>query len=538
MPSPTTLGVTDLTVRRPDGVPILDGLTFTLGPGRHGLVGDNGAGKSTLLAVLAGKLAPSSGGVHVAGETGLLPQDPAADPRLTVAGLLGVEQTVTALAAIERGSVRPADFDAVGDDWDVAERVEAMLDRVGLADLALDRPATSLSGGELVLTSLVGLLLRRPSVLLLDEPTNTLDARARQRLVAVLDEFPGVLVVVSHDRGLLARVDSVGELRGGRLGWYGGNLEHYEQAVAVEQRAAEQAASTARAEVRRRRRELVDQQTKQARRDRRGRGRAENQAPIIAHAEKRRAQETAGRLTAVHRDRLEEARQFAGEAERRVRDGAEIRIDLPDTRVPARREVLRAEGLASAHGAVPLDLMLRGPERVALTGPNGVGKTSLLRCLAGEERPVGGTGEILVPHQMLPQNPTPSDPGRSVLEAVRAAAPTADPARIRHQLALFLFRGEEVHQPVGTLSGGEQRRARLARLLLADPAPQLLILDEPTDDLDFAGVRHLVQALRAHQGALLVVSHDEDFLEQLALDRRLLLTREGVEERGGDDAAS
>lgn len=139
---------------------------------------------------------------------------------------------------------------------------------------------------------------------------------------------------------------------------------------------------------------------------------------------------------------------------------------------------------------------------------------------------------------MLPQNPAPSDPGRSVLEAVRAAAPTADPARIRHQLALFLFRGEAVHQPVGTLSGGEQRRARLARLLLADPAPQLLILDEPTDDLDFAGVRHLVQALRAHQGALLVVSHDEDFLEQLALDRRLLLTREGVEERGGDDAAS
>ena len=523
----SALTCTDLTYHHPDGTAVLDGVNFSLGPGRHGVVGENGAGKSTLLKLIAEELVPTSGTVQVDGELAMLPQEPAAVPDQTVSDLLGTSTTLAALGRIESGSVREEDFDAVGDDWDIVERLQAMLSRFGLDGLELDRPTATLSGGELMLLSLTALLLRRPSVLLLDEPTNNLDAQARRRLYDVLSDFPGTLLVVSHDRGLLEGVDSIGDLHAQNLRWYGGSLSHYEEIVAADQESAARAVSAARSDARRQKRELTAQQTKQARRDRQGRASADSLPPIVASARKRRAQKTAGRLKAMHQGRLDNARHALEEAETRLRDDDEIRIDLPETIVPGRRDVLRAEKLVAPHGAATLDLAMRGPERIALTGPNGVGKTSLLRCLTGKEHGTAGTAEILVPYRLLPQNLQVLDPQLSVLDNVRQAAPRADPTRVRHQLALFLLRGDAVHQPADTLSGGERWRATLARLLLSEPAPQLLILDEPTNNLDFASVRHLIQALRSYQGALLVVSHDEHLLAELDLNRRIIVEWDG-----------
>lgn len=515
---------TDLSYHHPDGRAVLTDLTFSLGPGRHGLVGDNGAGKSTLLRLISGELTPSSGSLQRSGELAALPQDPAVDPRRSVAGLLGVEETLSALGRIEAGSADVRDFETVGDDWDIHERLTATLGRIGLDGIELDRPAGTLSGGELTLLSLTALLLRRPEIVLLDEPTNNLDAETRCRVHTLILESSATVLVVSHDRGLLQRVDSIGEVREGGLRWYGGGLTLYEETVAAEQEAAVQAVASARSDVRQQRRDLVTQQTKQARRDRQGRKKADSLPPIVAHAYRRRAEESAGRLQAMHEGRLAAARESLDEAQRRLRDDEQIRIDLPATAVPAGRDVLRARSLRPVHGSATLDLVLRGPQRVALTGPNGVGKTSLLRCLAGEESASSGEGQILVPHRLLPQNLGLLDPELSVLENVRRSAPQADPTRIRHQLALFLLRGDAVHQRAGSLSGGERWRATLACLLLAEPAPQLLVLDEPTNNLDFASVRHLVQALRSHRGALLVVSHDDTFLDELDLDHRITLT--------------
>ncbi|WP_236757461.1 ABC-F family ATP-binding cassette domain-containing protein [Aeromicrobium sp. PE09-221] len=518
---PISLTATHLTFTWPDGTPVVADLDLALGPGRHGLIGRNGSGKSTLLRLLAGELSPSSGHVQAAGELAYLPQDPAVDPTRSVAELLGVEATLKAIAAIEAGSVDPAHFDAVGDDWDIAGRIEATLGRVGLDHLGLDRSVGTLSGGELVLLSLTALLLRRPSVLLLDEPTNNLDRRTRGRLYDVVDGFTGALVVISHDRELLERVDDIGELREGELRWFGGGYSDYEAAIEIEQEAASRAVAAAASDVRRQQRELADQQIKQARHDRHGRQHNRNLPPIVANEYKRRAEVTAGRLRGLHEDRLTEARSTLDDAEGRVRNDREISVDLPATRVPPRRWVLVAEGLRAEHGDAELHLDLRGPERIALTGPNGIGKTSLLRVLVGVDEPAEGTCGVFVPVRYLPQDLRLLDPGMSVVDNVRRFAPEADQTTIRSQLARFLFRGRAADHPAATLSGGERWRATLACLLLADPAPQLLILDEPTNSLDLTSAHHLVEALDSYEGALLVVSHDERFLDDLALDRRV-----------------
>ena len=556
----------ELTFAWPDGdpkTPVLSGLTASFGPGRTGLMGVNGSGKSTLLRLIAGELRPGSGTVRTDGDVGYLPQAITLGTHRSVSDLLGITAARTALHAIEAGETGEEAFAAVGDDWDVEERARAWLDRLGLG-LGLDDRVERLSGGETVLAALAALFLRRPDILLLDEPTNNLDLDARRRLYGAVASWTGVIVIVSHDRELLGLADQIADLSAGSIRMYGGNLAGYEELAAAEQAAAERAVSAAAAVVRRERRDLVDAQVKQARRDRQGRKLAASGSmpKIVAHARQRSAQETAGRSRELHAERLQSARDRLADAEQAVRDDAEIRVELPGTAVPAGRTVLTVTGLAGAHWhpAAPAspapaspalaspalaspapaspppasasapgpaltlaELIVRGPERIALTGPNGAGKTTLLRAIAGLA-PLPGVGVRLgAVVGYLPQRLDILNDSLSVVDNVRAAAPAASVNEVRASLARFLFRGERADRLAGTLSGGERFRAVLAALLLAQPAPQLLLLDEPTNNLDMASVRQLSLALEGYRGAVLVASHDLPFLRSAGITRWLRL---------------
>ncbi|MFF1736956.1 ABC-F family ATP-binding cassette domain-containing protein [Streptomyces sp. NPDC058247] len=510
-----------------DGTPVFDGLSLAVGRGRTGLVGTNGTGKSTLLRLLAGQLAPSQGSVTVGGSLAYLPQNITLDTALRVDQALGIAERRAAVRAIENGDVSEEHFDTVGDDWDVEERALATLGSLGLADVELDRTVGQLSGGETILLRLAALLLERPDVLLLDEPTNNLDVFARRRLYEAVDSWrSGILVVVSHDRELLERVDRIAELRSGSVNWYGGGWSAYEQALATQQEAAGRMLRAAEADVRRQKRELEETQIKVARRARHNKKLdAQRKAPrIVAGEKKRSAQESGDKLRGLHEDRLSEAHERREEASEAIRNDAEIRVSLPHTAVPTGRTVLSLDELSLPHGKLrDGSLHIHGPDRIALVGRNGAGKTTLLRTLTGELEPLSGEAKTFVPLRFLPQRLDVLDDELSVAANVARRAPGVTDNHIRSQLARFLFKGARAEQPAGTLSGGERFRAALAATMLAAPAPQLLMLDEPTNSLDMASVRQLTSALESYEGALLIASHDLPFLESIGITRWLLL---------------
>lgn len=499
----------------PDGNVLFSGIDATWTNQRIGLIGDNGSGKSTLLRLITGDLAPSEGTVRASGPVAVLPQTIATRDRSTVADLLAITETRAAIARVLSGTADPGDLALPADDWQVEDRALVSLARVGIAAGPdwLDRPVATLSGGEATMIGIASTLLRRAPVTVWDEPTNNLDRPARERLHRlVADGWPGLLIIVSHDRELLELVDGIAELHGGELRQFGGPYRDYRAILEAEQETAERAVRDAKATLRKERRQLVDARTALARRQRYAHTDYVNKRrpKVIMRQRAREAQVSAGKYRLLHEGKLDEAAGELSRAEAQVRTDPAIRIDLPGTEVPERRviaELVRPERT----------LIIRGPERIAITGANGVGKTTLLQALAAAT-PAARVGR-------LPQRLDLLDDRRTLLENLAGIGPADDNA-VRARLARFGFRGDTVDRPAGTLSGGERFRATLALLLLREPPPQLLIMDEPTNNLDLTSVGQLTAALSGYRGALTIASHDHDLFDAARITRRWHLSRD------------
>jgi ATPase subunit of ABC transporter with duplicated ATPase domains len=510
----------------PDGTLLFSDLGLSLARESVGLVGRNGSGKSTLLAAIAGQGGVVQGTITCRGKVGFLRQLPPVGMR-TVGDLLGGD-ALACLERIERGTA--SDEDHAQADWTLPSRLDAALASVGLAPLDSDRPLAGLSGGERMRVMLAALLLDDTDVLLLDEPTNNLDDAGRDAVIDLIGRWHGPVLVASHDRALLEHVDRIVELTQAGIHVVGGGWSAFEQQRGAQRAQALQTLEKAEAAVKTARRERQREAEKQARRDKRGRAFAAraSEPKILLHARQQRAEQTAAHYRAVGDGSVEQAGNALAKAQADVERLVPIRIALPSCGLPPRHVLVEARQVACARGGRhlfgPLDLTVRGPERIALTGPNGSGKTSLIRLLQGEEEPQAGSvaadrKDIV----LLDQHLSLLERSESALEAMRRHNPQMEAGQAHDALAVYGFRNRWGDRTVESLSGGERVRLALACLFARPRPPRMLILDEPTNHLDVDATMLLEEALRAYDGAILCVSHDRGFREALKLEREIVL---------------
>jgi len=518
-PDPSSFLLHDVQWHLPDGRPLWqEPLHLSIGRERLGLVGRNGVGKSVLAQILAGRMpsagtALRSGPVHLVAPP-LLPQD-----KRSVGEAMGLGPRLAAVGRLVTGLATPDDLVLADGHWDLPARVAQALAEAGLPGLQPADAMAGLSGGERMRVALAGAMATDAHSVILDEPSNHLDAEARAWLLCWLQAAKRTVVVVSHDRQLLRAVDRIAELSPRGLALYGGNYALYRAQrdghAAAAQAALQHALTERDAALARLRREQAARQRRQARGRRMAR--TANLPAMTINGLRETSEATAARDAQRDADKRQWLDGAVRAAAARAEQPPVISLTLPASRVPADKPVLHLQRLRLPHvGGSIIDATLVGPVRVAVTGPNGCGKSTLLRVIAGALAPQQGSATTQVRTAMLDQDGGDALPlHSSLLECLRTLDCPLPGSELRTRLAQLRLDAARVSLPTGLLSAGERLKAALACALWRKEPARMLLLDEPTNHLDLDTALVLQRALQGFEGALIVASHDVEFIEAL-----------------------
>lgn len=525
-PGRPLIEVRSLVWEIPDGTPILDRLSLSLSSKRYGLVGSNGSGKTTLVRLIVGSLRPSAGHVRTHCSIGYVPQTIATSEAGSVRALLTEGPTAGLLGASDPMSdSSPWAQDASG----FTGRKALILGKLGLSNVRLDQPVSSLSGGEVTLVALASVVMREPEFLVLDEPTNNLDAHSKARLREFLRQWKGGVLLVSHDRELLEDCEQILDLHEGQISEYGGGFAAYLAMRNEEEAAAIRQVHAAAQALRVKKNKAQQSYERQQRRAATGARRRPNagQAKIILGVWEESSQKTGARLAAVNKKRVTEAALRLSEARGQIRSHNRLRLCCPAPNLPAGKKVLELKDVSKSFSERAvldhINLAISGPERVLLSGANGTGKTTLIKILSGDLNADAGTVEIGVSHVgYVPQSGFRWAAGDTVLGgfARRTGRELGD---AREQLSRLLFTGSTVFRSINDLSGGERVRLALGAVLMNRNVPQLLLIDEPTNNLDLDSIEQVESMLADYEGAIVVASHDRHFVNAIGIDREIVL---------------
>lgn len=497
------------------------------------LIGNNGVGKSTLLKILSGNLLPSGGAVKADARPYYIPQHFGQFNEYTIARALGIGDKLQALKAILNGEVTEANLALLDDDWAIEERCHEALSHWQLENLDAEQKMGTLSGGQKTKVFLSGIMIHQPQIVLLDEPSNHLDSGGRAILYEYIRTTANTLVVVSHDRTLLNLLNTVYELNKRGITIYGGNYDFYVAQKAIEANALQEDLKSKEKALRKAKEIERASMERQQKLDARGKKKQEKAGlPTISmNTLRNNAEKSTSRMKEVHAEKTGTIAQEVNDLRKAMPDKDMMKIGFDDSALHQGKILVTARNINFGYNnqslwEVPLTFQIISGDRTAISGPNGSGKTTLINMLLGSLLPSSGTlyraNDVKAIY--IDQDYSLIDNRFTVYEqAQQFNTGHLQEHEVKSRLTRFLFTKVYWDKPCEVLSGGEKMRLILCCLMIKSQAPDIVILDEPTNNLDIQNMEILTDAVNEYRGTLIVVSHDAYFLEQVGADKRIEL---------------
>lgn len=512
---------------------LFEHLNFSIQKNRKvALVGNNGAGKSTLFKIMAGVLSPAEGTVKASAVPYYVPQHFGQYDELTVAEALGVSDKIIALRAILDGDVSEENMALLNDDWTIEERCTEALDHWELKDLSLTQQMGSLSGGQKTKVFLAGISIHDPEIVLLDEPSNHLDISGRELLYQFITSATFTLVVISHDRILLNLPDEVHELSKRGITVYGGNYDFYAEQKKLENDILLNELKGREKSLRKAKETERESAERQQKLDARGKKKQEKAGipTIMMNTLRNNAEKSSAKLKSVHAEKTANLSLELNDLRKELPETDKMKFGFDDSALHKGKILLKAVEINFQYGAQclwdpALDLQITSGERLALKGLNGSGKTTLIKLLLAKLQPTQGNLSRADHSSIyIDQDYSLINDRLTVFEQAEKFNTTSlQEHEIKVRLNRFLFAKEDWNKPCSALSGGERMRLVLCCLTIGHIAPDMIILDEPTNNLDMQNIGILTAAINDYNGTLIVVSHDEHFLEKVNIQRSIQL---------------